>query len=265
MKLKRRYIVVFGILLLVLPKIVDALFSFHIADFLALKHIDAPDMLAYLGSIIGSVFALLAIIVAIMQFNKEKNPIIIPRNCKFFFYTNFGGRLALLDDPDKKYVFEESTFPDNPIQIKIENVTSNPATAFDAILDYKSGEYYRAICDLIGGEPKDKLCSTWETDIFSRQGVFSAESDKILFMTTNLECTVKGIVYRLIEPDVDSTIRALRYNNFIRQSYKIAELTINASDISKNKSTTTFDVEMTIQHLFAAEADYEVNFAFVMQ
>lgn len=119
--------------------------------------------LTTLEYLLGSVFTLVAILVAIKQFKDEKKPIIIPRNCRFFYYGNFGGRHTLFETPNQKYSPETAVIIDTPIQIKIENVTPNPAIAFDMVIDYKKGELYREICDKIGGEPTDQLKSTWQS------------------------------------------------------------------------------------------------------
>lgn len=216
---------------------------------------------SYYASIVGGLFALVAILVAIEQFKTDKTPHIIPRNKVFFFYSNFGGHIALLDSPEQEFdinIIIENT----PIMLQLENVTQNSALEFQMEINYKNGDYYRSICKLIGGEPTEVLHSTWENNLYPNQGVFNANSNKTFELTTNLEFTVKGIFYRLFEPDIDISARASRGNHFVRKEYKIGELLINVVDIAGNKINSKFDIYIKISPLIASKAQYEVRLYF---
>jgi len=252
------------VILFFLPKIIDALFNVYLCDFTAMNNINSSDMLEYVGSIIGGVCALAAILVAIKHFSTDKKPIIIPRNKRFFLYLNYCGRIAFLEDPNLED--DLAVVIDNaPLLITLENVTENAAIAFDLKLDYKNGEYYKTVCNLIGGEPSDKLKSNFDRDVFPKQGVFNSKSIKTLPMPTNFEFIVKGICYKLSEPKVDINELAFRYNHFIRKSYKVAEMTMTTKDISGKSNVSTFDLELTISHLLFLKADYEILLTFVIQ
>ena len=95
------------IVVLLIPKIVDCLFSNYFSDFTALKIVDAHDVMGYIGAILGGVCALVAVVVAIKQFTVEKRPIIIPQNkIIYYFYREF----------NRKFAFQET--------LNIENQTS---------------------------------------------------------------------------------------------------------------------------------------------
>ena len=149
--------------------------------------------------------------------------------------------------------------------ITLDNVTSNSAIAFDLEINYQNGQLYRSICDLIGGEPSGFLQSNYETDSFPKQGVFNANSQKQLPITTNLEFIIKGICYRLSDHTVDEKNRALRYNNFIRKTYKIAEMKMDIKDITGQTNSSVYDIQLSICHLISCKADYAIDLTFVMQ
>lgn len=263
-KLFKRYwwVLVTAVVLLCVPKIVDILFSVHSWNFMSMHNIEAPDILGYLGSIIGGVCSFAAILVAIKQFSTEKKPIIIPRNKQFFAYLNFCGHMAFLENSEEEEDLSVETRV--PIAVTLENVTDNAAIAFDLKIDYKNGAYYRAVCNLIGGEPSC-LQSHYDSDAFINQGVFNSNSSKTLYLTTNLEFIVKGILFQLEHPESGAKTPDSRYNYFIRKSYKVAELIITTKDISGKSRSSAFDLELQITHLLCEKADYEVSFTFVMQ
>ncbi len=268
MKYIRKYW--WGIIILIivfyLPKIVDLTFGVYLGEFTSLKHITASDYLQYIGVIIGGVCTLIAIIVAIKQFSTDKKPIIIPRNKRFFIYLNYGGRWAFAEDPDMEYNINNTGIDtENPLLITFDNVTENAALAFDLRLDYNHGKYYREVCNLIGGEPYDKLSSNYDADDFFKQGVFNSKSIKTLPMPTNLEFIIKGIIYRLSEPGICGEQLSLRYNNFIRKTYKIAEIIMKTKDINGKTNTSIFDLELDISHLLACKANYTVLLTFIMR
>lgn len=200
--------------------------------------------------------------VAIKQFSTDKRLIIILRNNNFFYYLNYFARIAFLEDPN---LTDFNVNLDTPLSIMLENVTDNAALAFELKLDYKNGEYYRSVCDLIGGEPSDALQSNYVAEEFPNQGVFNSKSTKALAILVNLEFIVKGICYRLKEPNVDTMELTLRHNHFIRKSYKIAEIVMTTKDISGKSNVSLFDLELAISPLIIYKADYKVSFTFVMR
>lgn len=55
-----------------IPKAIDFLFDIYLSEFTTLNHIEASDMLSYIGTLIGGVLTLCALIVTIQQFEKSK-------------------------------------------------------------------------------------------------------------------------------------------------------------------------------------------------
>lgn len=238
------------------------MFDCHLCGATALNNIKAPDVLAYLGSLIGGASALIAILVAIKQFNADKKPIIVPRNKRFFFYKRFCGRTAFLDNPD----LEDDLNVDieAPIIIELDNVTDNSGLCYSMTIDYKEGEYYRAICDLIGGAPEG-LDSSFEASEYANQGVFNAKSTKRLLMPTDIEFTIKGVCYKLHEPKIGASELSQRYNYFIRKSYKIADMIINTQDIMGKTVVEKFGIELSLRRLSFNKADYEISLSFIQE
>ncbi|HHX59135.1 MAG TPA: hypothetical protein GX707_00095 [Epulopiscium sp.] len=227
-----------------------------------MNNINASDMLSYLGSIIGGLVSLIAIIIAIKQFTIEKKPIIIPRNKYFFISTSsMGIRLHEVLNTDND---DNDSFWD-PLPITLENITENAAIAFELTVDYKQGRWYKEICNLIGGEPSDKFASAFEQDYFKKQGVFNSTSTKILHMTGDLEYIIKGIYYRLTESGVNRDELASRNNHFIRENYKIAELKLLSKDINDKDTITVFDIEISFTSVPLKRKMYRVGFTFIMK
>lgn len=249
------------IIFLLLPKLVDLSYEFYFCDLISMNNIDASNLLSYLGSIIGGLVSLMAILIAIKQFTTEKKPIIIPRNKYFFISTGSMG--VRLHETLKEDNINNDFFGD-PLPIILENITENAAIAFELTVDYKQGKWYREICNLIGGEPSDKFRSDFEQDDFKRQGVFNSKDTKTLYMTPDLEYIVKGIYYRLTEPGVNKGDLGLRNNHFIRKNYKIAELTLMVKDINDKDIITVFDIEISFTSVPLERKMYRVGFAFIM-
>jgi len=252
------------VIFLCLPKALDLLFSYHLFDWLSMNEIEASDILGYIGSLVGGVCSLIAILIAIKQFTIDKKPVIIPRNKNIYYYSNYGGSIALLDAPDLVHSFGSLPMQFTPVLLKLENVTSNPAIAFEFSIDYKMGELYRDICCLIGGEPLNIIQSTWKNDIYSKQGVFNGNSHKTFPLPHNIDYMVMGIIYRLNDPDSSPDELGQRRNHFIWKSYKIAEMKLTHTDITSRYQETVFDIELTISKLVCNKADYEVILTFVM-
>lgn len=60
----------FIIIVLFIPKTIDVLYNQYLCDFMVMKYIEALDLLGYISTIIGAGFSVIAILVAIRQFEK---------------------------------------------------------------------------------------------------------------------------------------------------------------------------------------------------
>lgn len=187
-----------AILVVSMPKIIDWLFSVYFSDFTALKIIDAHDVMGYIGAIFGGVCALIAVVVAAKQFSAEKRPIIFPQNKIIYFYRKFNRNYSFQDSPDIEKEPEQFSPQVVPCFI-FENISNCAATAFNITVDYHKGEWYREVCNLIGGTPNENLDTIFESDRYPDQGVFSANSSRKLAIPLNIEYIVQGISYRLYE------------------------------------------------------------------
>lgn len=258
-----RWIVIWVIIALVvfIPKIIDWLFSNYFSDFTALKIVDAHDVMGYIGAILGGVCALIAVIVAVKQFSIEKRPIIIPKNKTIYYYREFKREFAFQDTPNiEKQPVEFS--PQVPPRLVFENISNCAATAFAIKVDYHKGEWYRIICDLIGGAPDKILNSTFESDDYKNQGVFNANSKREIDLPLNIEYIIHGISYRLYENEETLRCKAERWNHFLRKNYKIAEITIYSQDVLGNTHADVYDMNLGISDCMCKPV-YEILFTFL--
>lgn len=250
-----------AILVVSMPKIIDWLFSVYFSDFTALKIIDAHDVMGYIGAIFGGVCALIAVVVAAKQFSAEKRPIIFPQNKIIYFYRKFNRNYSFQDSPDIEKEPEQFSPQVVPCFI-FENISNCAATAFNITVDYHKGEWYREVCNLIGGTPNENLDTIFESDRYPDQGVFSANSSRKLAIPLNIEYIVQGISYRLYEPGATPQCKAERWNHFLRKNYKIAEIQICSEDVLGKTHRDTFDMHLGITDCMDKPV-YEVLFTFL--
>lgn len=244
-----------------MPKIVDVLCSIYICDFTALKVVDAHDVIGYFGAVLGGLCALVAVVVAVRQFSIEKRPIIIPQNKIVYYYRKLDNKYAFQDTPDMENeptIFSPQILP----YFVLENISNSPATAFDIEISYHNGEWYRSICNLIGGAPDERLNSSFETDKYFDQGVFNANSTRRLILPLNLEYLISGISFRLYEPDTTPHCLAERWNHFLNKTYKIAEIHIYSQDVLGELRIESYDMRIGITDCMDKPV-YEISFTFV--
>ncbi len=239
--------VVFFVLLL--PKFVECAFNTYISECTALHKIDEKDYLNYISSIIGSVCALAAVIVAINQFSTEKKPFIIPQNKIFYYYLEF----------DFKHKFQESKDLDTqpvyplaskPITFKLENATDSAAISFSIEIDYGNGKFYDAICRQIDGTPSTQLGDIFKKKIYPNQGVFNNRGERLLFMP----CTVRHMIKEICQCLSDSSDpkrKAERWDLFLNKSYKIAEMKISTRDILGKNKTVVYDMNINFTDMMS--------------
>lgn len=260
---KITYVLVIILVLVFVPKTVDWLFSQYFCDLTALDYIGASDVLGYIGSIIGGVCSLIAVIVAIQQFSVEKTPIIVPQNKVTYFYLDaappyrFRDSVNIGDRPDMD-------MPIKPSGFILENISSCAAVAFDIEINYQKGTWYRQICDLIGGEPTQMVRCGFENNVYPEQGVFNANSTRLLAMPVEVESIISGICYRLREADGAFGELGKRWNYFLRKKYKIAEIKIHSQDVLGKQQTNTYDMKIEITD-YIDKPIYEIIFTFVAQ
>lgn len=249
------------ILVAFMPKIIDWLFSTYFSDFTALKIVTAHDVMGYIGAIFGGVCALIAVIVAVKQFSLDKRPIIIPQNKIIYFYREFDHNYAFQDSPNIEKQPERFSPQVLPSFI-FENISNCAATAFNITVDYHKGEWYQLVCNLIGGAPNEILNSTFESNRYPDQGVFSANSSRKLSIPLNIEYIVQGVSYRLYEPGATPQCKAERWDHFLRKNYKIAEIQIYSEDVLGKTHRDTFDMHLGITDCMDKPV-YEVLFTFL--
>lgn len=253
--------VILTVILIFMPKIVDGLFSVYVCDFTALTVVDAHDVIGYVGAVFGGLCALVAVAIAVRHFSVEKRPIIIPQNKIIYYYRNFDRKYAFQDTPDMEK--QSPNFTPQILQyLVLENISNSPAIEFDIEVRYHNGEWYRSICNLIGGAPDEILNSSFEDDKYFNQGVFNANSTRKLVIPINVEYITKGISYRLYEPTAAPKCKAERWDHFLRKTHKIAEIWICSQDVLGELRTDSYDMQIGITDCMDKPV-YEISFTFV--
>lgn len=229
-KLLKRYWWIFVLIILILmPKFIDMLFSLYLFRYTALYHINASAVLGYVGSLAGISVAAVSIIFALKQFKTLNQTYIIPLNTKYYYYAdgtfqpNF---ISEKGDIQREHILEYEIL-NLPINLNIKNIGRGTASTFKLVISYNAGKDFWSLMSLLG-YPDYGPKGDFESEIADGCGIFDSNEIKTLKLPSYL---VSMLRYVCDAQYLNQGNKSVKNNCLIRKKYKLANIEIISEDI----------------------------------
>ncbi len=238
--------------IIVLPKFVDWLFSWHLCNLTEMQNLEASDIMTYLNNIILILLAFVSFNAGIKQYRLLNRTFIVPCNKSMYFYSSESFGPSFLYDSSDVKIEEFSSLPDKekPIITELKNIGKGVASEFRVICNYKKGEYFYELMALLGYENYAGFKSNFEPANYYDCGVFNADESKNWELPDTIKNMIRHICVANYTNQTSKDPQKLTLNNcLIRKKYKIATIQIFANDIldlTKNANEFVYDLMIEI-------------------
>lgn len=261
--MKKRYIVLSIVTIFLLPKIIDFLFSVYLCDFLSMNYIEAPDILSYMGVLIGVLATLITLYFTVKQFKLLNKTYIIPINTKYFFYCKNDN--CFLSDSGNIEKEEFCLFvPLGPyhrkMDIELRNIGKGTANDFSIEFLYNKGQDYHNLMSQLGYDKEHcGLNSNFEDDTFKNCGIFLSGDSRYIRTSFILDGMITDICRaQYLNSESKDKDQHMKNNTLVNTEHKICSIKISSSDIldiTKIEDCYIYDVYIKVFNTISLVSD----------
>ena len=261
--MKKRYIILSIVTIFLLPKIIDFLFSIYLCDFFSMKHIEASDVLSYIGVLTGVVATLITLYFTVKQFKLLNKTCIMPINTKYFFYCK--NETCFLSDNGN---IEKKDFPlfvpfgpyYRRMDIELRNIGKGTANDFSITFLYNKGQDFYNLMSQLGYDKEHcGLKSDFEDETFKNCGIFLSGDSRYIQTSFILDGIITNICHaQYLNSKSEDKNQNMKNNTLVNKEYKICSIKISSSDIldiTKIEDCYIYDVYIKVLNTISLISD----------
>lgn len=254
--MKKRYIAFVTIAVLVLPKLIDYLFTVYICDLTALEYLEAGDLLSYAGVLASVGATVAALYISLKQFKLLNRTFIIPINTKYYFYckeNNGVGFLATENDiaKDNQWAYVIGGPYYSKLRIELKNIGKGTANNFSVRIKYNNGKWFYDLMLQLGySKGQCGLQSNFDENIYNNCGIVNSGD----YRTIKIPIELNGILENICRAQYlnyksKNNQQSMKNNVLVDKEHKVCSIEISSTDImdiTKIEDYEVYDVYIQV-------------------